>query len=347
MKEKGITLIALIITIIILLILAGVGISLALNGGIIKKTEDAVIEHDKAIKREEEMLEAVSDYIDDVISKMPIEKPEEWGDNPHIGVIQTQEKIKIPLPEGFTQIKSSGNNINDGIVITDGTNEFVWIPCTIEGQGGTIKYEKWTSSLNGDPTADNTVDDDIPQKVTNLWGQTEESQIEKYKGFYISRYEAGIPETMTPAIQNLGSRNVVGTPVSKRNSTPWNYITYTRAKANAELMYEASEYMQCGLLTGTQWDTIVKWLESSEYNVQINSTTWGNYINATITGITEYSNDAGITWTPAANKTGGVVLLLKTGNSEYTKANNIYDMAGNLSEWTNEKYNTNKVIRGR
>jgi hypothetical protein len=248
----------------------------------------------------------------------------------------------VPVPPGFSYLTGTKNT---GLVITDGINEFVWVPCTIDGANGTVKYEKWTSSVTGISHTD-TTDDTLPTKVTNEWKQTETDQIRKYGGFYIARYEAGIPETMTTAINNANaaSRNVAGTPVSKKNSVPWNYIDYTKAKANAERMYSSSQFVQGGLVTGRQWDAVMKWLENAGYNVQTNSTPWGNYSDASVAPITDYSTDYGATWQTGTIKPNGSGYILRTGNSEYTKANNIYDLAGNVWELTNEIYASNRSV---
>jgi formylglycine-generating enzyme required for sulfatase activity len=153
---------------------------------------------------------------------------------------------------------------------------------------------------------------------------------------------------MTAAINNINAenRNVTGTPVSKKNSVPWNYIDYTNAKANAESMY-SNAYIQSGLVTGTQWDTLMKWLENAGYNVQTEGTAWGNFNNAPVTNITQYSNGAVQPWTTVSptTKPQNKLWLLKTGNSEYTKANNIYDLGGNLWEWSSEIYSPYPTCR--
>ena len=251
-----------------------------------------------------------------------------------------------PIPQGFTvSNKPDEDTVAGGLVITDAVdsdgnsigNEFVWVPCTIDGANGTAKYVKWTSSVNNQPTAGFTTDYSLPAGVTS-----ESYQINKYKGFYIARYEMGIPtddSNLTTALTTAtaAARNKNGKPVSKKNAIPWNYIDYAHAKPNAESMISTAS-VQSGLIMGTQWDTMCKWLEISGYNVQTNSVGWGNYYNAVVTGFNEYSTDGGASWVPSLNgtKNAGHSWLLKTGATEYTKANNIYDVAGNLIECTNE-----------
>ena len=57
-------------------------------------------------------------------------------------------------------------------------------------------------------------------------------------------------------------------------------------------------------------------------DIQTDSGSWGNYSNST--GDAETNS-----WS-----------LRNTGKSEYWKANNIYDLAGNVWELTQEKYST-------
>ena len=106
--------------------------------------------------------------------------------------------------------------------------------------------------------------------------------------------------------------------------------------------------VQSGLVTGRMYDRAMKLIEDAGYNVQTDSIAWGNYRDAPVTGITEYSTDYGATWTAITSTTKGTTTrwLLKTGHTDYTKAKNIYDLAGNLWEWTNEESNAFRVARG-
>ena len=182
----------------------------------------------------------------------------------------------------------------------------------------------------------------LPSRISS-----EKTQITTYGGFYIGRYESGIPSTLTKAITNVNERNIRGVPVIKKKQIPWNCISYANAKINAESMY-STDYVKSGLVTGVEWDTIMKWLKKSGLDVEEDSTNWGNFSNSPVTEITEYSTDYGANWTSKTDndEKDTVIWLLKTGHSEYTNRKNIYDLAGNLWEWSNEKYSSDYVIRG-
>ncbi len=244
------------------------------------------------------------------------------------------------IPVGFKAIdteeakwKLNGSEVegwNNGLVIEDSEgNEFVWVPVN----NTTVKYEKINNSYS---------DDRLPTGIEN-----EESQIEDYEGFYIARYEAGIPEGKKSV-----SYNETGIPVSKKNQIPWSNIDYENAQTNAESMYN-SNYVQSGLVTGRMWAATMKWLEESGVDVETDSTGWGNYLNAQVTDVTQYIYLTNFTFSnfdcPTVNSiTKGEVWsgktkyysepdwIIKTGNTEYTRKNNIYDLAGNLWEYTNE-----------
>ena len=196
-------------------------------------------------------------------------------------------------------------NWYDGLVIQDANgNEFVWVPV----DGTNVAYAKWctTGTVNTVTTNDSIKSGSI----------TEATQITNNKGFYIARYEAG------------NSSGIV----SKKAATVWNNISYTNAKIAAEAMYTTTS-VNSGLVTGTQWDTTMKWISNNSGPSVTLSKTWGNY---------------GDSASPA-NVGSGV--LHTTGYSENWKSKNIYDLAGNLTELTNEIWPTgpmgvNYVERG-
>ena len=281
------------------------------------------------------------------------------------------------IPVGFVAVQTEnakwkstdGQTVDDwnkGLVIADAQNdgnEFVWIPAYIEDteneennaeyeKNNVPKYENWSKkSIHNDVNDIEEVG--IPEKVTNIWNQEEKNQVKTYEGFYIARYEAGIPESLTTALgeesANAEKRNIGDiAPLSKRNKTPWNYINWTNSKKNAELM-KSSDYVQSGLITVKMWDSTLSWLilsgAISENEAMYDSRSWGNFQPSEVTQITEYSIDNGATWTGVSSTTKeNVNWLLKTGHSNYTNRNNIFDLAGNLWEFTTGTYFPNLYI---
>ena len=144
-------------------------------------------------------------------------------------------------------------------------------------------------------------------------------------GFYIGRYEAsyedGKPASKVSTIANTNS----GT----ENGKLWNNISQTNALTVAKGMYENVDFTST-LLTGAAWDRTLGWLEEtgavSSLKIVGDSKTWGNYSDDTF------------------SETNG---LIKTGSKTETEKNHIFDLAGNVWEWTTEAHSTdNRVIRG-
>jgi Tfp pilus assembly protein PilE len=220
------------------------------------------------------------------------------------------------VPKGFKAVTTTDANWtnvstdwNKGLVIEDTSgNQFVWVPV----DGTNVTYSKWCTT---NISYASTTDDTLPSGVT-----AENTQIANYGGFYIARYEAG------------NSSNVL---VSKQNIAVWNNINYTNSKIKAESMYNTVE-VKSGLLSGKQWDTVMKWLQNASINVTTDSTAWGNYHNATFTYEFPISGTKAIMTS----------VLLNTGAAVRNKTKNIYDLAGNTWEWTNEIYGTNRIFRG-
>ena len=105
----------------------------------------------------------------------------------------------------------------------------------------------------------------------------------------------------------------------------------------------ANTNVETGMIWGNQWDRTLMWLietgSKTKEQIADDSTSWGNYYNATF----EYVNSSGSTATKNENSS----TRIPTGSAEYTKANNIYDLAGNVRDWTMEAYSTgHRVYRG-
>ena len=133
-KEKGITLIALIITIIVMLLLVGVTVNIAINGGLFSTAKKAVTKTEEAKDSELRFMAMANAATHN----------EEW--------VYEVGGEKIPIPSGFAPTEIEGeNSLKEGIVITDAEgNEFVWIPCTLENYSSANFDKTWKQNLYND-----------------------------------------------------------------------------------------------------------------------------------------------------------------------------------------------------
>ena len=224
------------------------------------------------------------------------------------------------VPSNFHYVEGT---VNEGYVIADESgNEFVWIPV----DGVNVKYEKWCEPEYGLSYTEcsDVADEEYPEGIT---AATESNIVNDVGGFYIGRYEAGVPEGQSTIDGESETSNTSGKPVSKKGAKVWTYIDYTNANNNAKAYMNNSE-VASGLLTGKSWDSVCKWLQNSGIDVN-DSRTYGNYRDS--------QSPANI---------DGYGKKQVTGYSEYWKVKNIYDLAGNTYEWINEVYSSYRVLRG-
>ena len=322
-KSEGITLIALVITIIILIILAGVSINLILDkNGIAIKAKEGKENMQIAEEEEKDILNKVEGYIKNNV-KVVIRGPVAGGnyDNPYI-------------PAGFTHTEGEGT-WNSGYIIRDELgNEFVWVPCVLDQEQVKEgdKVETFKKTL---PATTATTDPYYLYNKSNLTiiqeegtSATEiEKSVESYGGFYIARYEAGIEGTTENYL--LEEKTPTTTkPLSKKGKGVWNYITRTDAITVAASMINTQDGVKSSLISGACWDTTLQWIVNVSENSQ-NEPNLGYDINSTEKGW--YFDISDMT----RHTTG------------YYSVNNIYDIAGNVWEWTTEnctKNGTNYIV---
>jgi len=307
-ENSGVTLIALVITIIVLLILASVSIKLFGQEGIITKARDTGEKTADAGIRGD--LGSLYDVVDGV-----------------------------PIPKGFQPSGIPGENTKaEGLVIIDEVNgnEFVWVPVKDLEQDGTMDGTNYnqqfgrrvfgrTISLGGTAQIANRFTENIEENDSDLI-----QSVEKYGGFYIARYEASYEDGKVVSKPSTTATEDSWTPT---NGRLWNYISQLDAITICNAMYGDEAEVKAHLPYGAEWDSILQWFKQTEFSnsntpIGEDSTTWGNYYNASFTygeGLTKALNTE---------------TLINTGSTEYTKVNNIYDMAGNLMEWTQEKRGT-------
>ena len=262
------------------------------------------------------------------------------------------------IPTGFSHV--NGTSLDNGYTVQDGNgNQYVWVevPKTAEvyptaGLGitsfSTAEYTKIENDLNTYTSAykeSEYTDEWSSQKATGLTSSqyTELKQkmlksIYKNGGFYVGKYETGIENTF----RKNDSAIPTETPVIKQNAYPYNNVTCSQAQTLASQM--ATQGNTTSLMFGVQWNLVLKYLEikgTTQSELNSNSTSWGNY-NVSSYNITnassKYSEQYGAYWTNGAYgvKSRGDNILLSTGASNVFNKQGIYDLAGNVQEWTLE-----------
>ena len=353
-SSRGITLIALVVTIVVLIILATVSI-LAVFGdnGIIARAQTEKDTHEKGKADETNTLDDYASYIGNYLdgkggsagggSDTPtnptagttVAKPGTWTSS-QVTPIADGNGGTVPLPNGFYYV---GGDISTGLVISDkqgdtmtasGTsmgNQFVWIPVSSEADLARTNFD-----TNGQPTTDapasggrDIKDCSEPYADGYSTEQTEyttmKTQVLKYGGFYIGRFEAGVNNTTLRTKVTTAQ-----TVVCKKGVAPYNYVPWGKA------MNDASE------VEGESGAVYLAQNFASQHNyTSVTSTlTYGCEWDA----MCRYIGDSQRTTTEKSKPE-------LTGSVSTDVSKNIYDLAGNCREWTMEADDTgNRVLRG-
>lgn len=251
------------------------------------------------------------------------------------------------IPNGFKAIdtqeakwdKNEDGTITDwnkGLVIEDQIgNQFVWIPIDVSN----LEYNNIPIEIESKfmYIADNL---DIHNK--------DDMQVLKYGGFYLSRYEAGVSDAMQKKLSTISANtnDIKDFPVSMKDRLPWNYISLKNAKYNAQHMYSTTEFSS-DLPTLKQMQFVMKWLYESGYDVYVDSSAIGNYSNVNYRFTGFYSENYGKDYDYGKDVLkSGNNMILSSGASDRNMTNNIYDIAGNLSEYTDDYFpiNENEIL---
>ena len=385
LNQKGITLIALVVTIVVLLILAGVSINTLFgDNGIIKKAQDAQNRMNNAQESDLNALNELDEFIYDATGKLP-----------------STEDTTPYYPDG-TFSKVSRTNLSNGLVIQDANkNEYVWIevpkslyenssyntktttadqkPANSEDYGK-IEYclHKYTETYrNGTSFSDTYYSDEMTGLTKIKYNELKQKMLKSvYEngGFWIGRYEAGIAGNRTSGNIDLETApaplSTSKTGTEENPVYPYTYVTCSQAQTLASKLSTGKGYTS-SLMFGVQWDLILKHIETKEVKKETtletiqsalkdDSSSWGNYYNASfeinrgkyakfgaISTWYNYNNENGLencvtyangTSTKVQATSKSSAILLTTGASDTCKKMNIYDLAGNVKEWTLERY---------
>ena len=381
-KNKGITLVALVVTIVVLLILAGVSINLVLgNNGIIAKAKEAQRKSAKASQNDLIGMNGLAQQLEGKLNGSTGSGSENGG--------KTEPETVPYLPSDDFHYDTS-TSVDTGLVIQDASgNEYVWVvvPRTTAvyattGLGKTTFTDADYTSIENDLKEYTKTYRGSTSFITDTWyaddkneGWLSETEYKTLKnsmlksvyengGFYVGRYEAGIGTNRTSIESQVNGKYPVPTtaPVSKADAYPYTYVTRTQAQNLASNVNSGTK--TSSLMFGVQWDLVLAFMSKDTAKITStdvltkNSTTIGNDRDSVFqlsqTGkYATFSNwTLSSTWNPSttptinfvdssrnkiAQSSDGNGILVTTGTSEKNKVMNIYDIAGNVWEWTLEK----------
>ena len=238
-----------------------------------------------------------------------------------------------PIPTGFEVSTVSGENtISGGLVIKEGANEYVFIPCTEEN------YTEDSFGPLTDTDSANKKVYDSQEQLDYYYGENYynyandfnyaqdktdiETSINKYKGFYVGRYETTINNGTIGSQKGatvLTANKTLKEGTNPNNSEPYYYRWYGLYKAQKDL-YGNNSNVFSSMITSKEWKKIM-----------------------TFTGY-EGAKRATSTYTTKPDLSGSAY---KGTTDTYDLTKNIYDLAGNVREWTLTAYDTSyRVVRG-
>ena len=361
-NNKGITLVAIVVTIVVLLILAGVSINLVLgNNGIIAKAQEAKTKQAEASQND---LKGMNSLIEQMESTL----------NGSGNGGKTEPETVPYLPSDDFHYDTS-TSVDTGLVIKDASgNEYVWVvvPRTTAVYATTGLGK--TTFTDADYTS---IENDLKEYTKTYRGNTDFSDVyypddknvgwfadataynnlknsmlkSVYEngGFYVGRYEAGIDTTTGTNRTSNTDKNSDGkytiegmpAPVSKADAYPYTYVTRTQAQNLASNVNSGTK--TSSLMFGVQWDLVLAFMHNkgniADSTLTSNSTTIGNYKDNSWTiknANAKYSDNKGRTFTACPNpfkKESNSSILLTTGADSSFSVQNIYDVAGNVWEW--------------
>ena len=317
-RNKGITLVALIITIVVMLILVAVSVNVLIKSNLIGTAEKTVGKYKTASEEEAKggtitiegkEYDSIEDYLKGKEKLPNIEAGERAEANFNYK--------GVTIPKGFTVSGiEDEQSVDGGLVIYDipegktvdwtnpdsvktAYNQFVWIPVEVtssdtETNIAAFRKSKWianaetggerTTGLSEEHTEPYSYDANDYDASTGIKTQIANliKSIYKYGGFYIGRYEAGSETVRTKS----SGTTVLGI---KQDMYPYTYVIWGDSMENigttgavylSNNLYNTETYGATSMLcTGACWESMLEFIKDSSHDV-IDSTAWGNYKDA-------------------------------------------------------------------
>lgn len=251
-------------------------------------------------------------------------------DTGKIKAVLKEGEYIAPIPTGFEVSTVSGENtISGGLVIKEGANEYVFMPCTEEN----YTEDSFGPLTDTDSTSKKVYDSQ--EQLDYYYGENYysyandfnyaqdktdiETSINKYKGFYVGRYETTINNGTIGSQKGATVLTAVTTlkeGTNPNNSKPYFYRWYGLYKAQKDL-YGNNSNVFSSMITSKEWNTIM-----------------------TFTGY-KGANRATSTYTTKPDLSGSAY---KGTADTYDLTKNIYDLAGNVWEWTLTASSTSRRV---
>lgn len=264
--------------------------------------------------------------------------------------------VWIQVPKNIYQNKlyTANNNGAEVTIDTDYKGIYNILEAYVSDYRNENYTDKWYAISNGAYITEDTENlTDAQKNLSNGCGLTLNEYVDLRNkmlksiynegGFWISQYEVGANDYVSS--NDYGVR----TAVIKEDQYPYNYITCPKAQELATGINSGDK--TSSLLFGIQWDLALKFIntngDKTNSQIESDSSTWGNYSNSSFTvkkgKFLSYSSEEKL-WTSVDElenntyqKNTNSKVLFTTGVTKRNSVLNIYDLAGNVWEWTLEK----------
>ena len=370
-RQKGITLIALVVTIVVLIILATVSINTVLgDNGIISRAQKARDSYSNSQKSEDEQMAVLAnemaEYDTNGGSSGTDEKvtlPDGW-DGDKVNPVKSDDNVVVPVPKGYVASTVEGEgSVSSGFVIkegndgskTEGINEFVWVPVSnisdiydeANNAGQLWNFSGTTSTKKTYPTTQNSGVRE-PDVVTGASSGSDSTSGSKYDADSTNLQQAGLSASATAS----DFKAQLQTEFKEMIDSVKTYGGFYIGRYETGNLSQAKAVVQKGNrdIDNQTWYTMYKLCKTIKANDNVaTSMIWGCQWDATLRWMQASTNSEVANFpTNSEGKgnysgTNGNVTIPTGSNSAYA-VNNIYDMAGNAEERTIAAYYSDSRI---